>query len=139
MLKLEVVTPQKKVLEVEAEWVNIPGIEGEMGILPQHISIVTTLETGLVTYMGLNGKQSLGVHWGYVQVDGVRVIVLAELAEDSADIDIERAKIAESNAKEKLSQINLSSKDWDSEKKRLDKYEFKLKRSIVRQRLASLK
>ena len=139
MLSLEIVTPQRKVLEAQTEWVTLPGSEGEMGILPEHIPLMTTLETGIVTYAGEQGNQSLAVHWGYAQVEKNRVTVLAELAESAEDIDVERARDAETRAKEELSQINLSADDWESEKRRLDKYEFKLKRSLVRQQAASLK
>ena len=139
MLSLEIVTPQRKVLEAQTEWVTLPGSEGEMGILPEHIPLVTTLETGIVTYAGEQGNQSLAVHWGYAQVEKNRVTVLAELAESVEDIDVERARDAEIRAKEELSQINLSADDWESEKRRLDKYELKLKRSLVRQQAASLK
>ena len=139
MLSLEIVTPQRKVLEAQTEWITLPGSEGEMGILPDHIPLVTTLETGIVTYAGAQGKPSLAVHWGYAQVEKNRVTVLAELAESVEDIDVERARDAETRAKEELSQINLSADDWESEKRRLDKYELKLKRSLVRQQAASLK
>ena len=139
MLSLEIVTPQRKVLEAQTEWVTLPGSEGEMGILPEHIPLMTTLETGIVTYAWKQGNQSLAVHWGYAQVEKNRVTVLAELAESAEDIDVERARDAETRAKEELSQINLSADDWESEKRRLDKYEFKLKRSLVRQQASSLK
>ena len=139
MLNLEIVTPQCKFLEAQTEWVTLPGSEGEMGILPEHIPLMTTLETGIVTYAWEQGNQSLAVHWGYAQVEKNRVIVLAELAESAEDIDVVRAEDAEARAKEKLSQINLSADDWESEKRRLDKYELKLKRSLVRQQAASLK
>ena len=139
MLSLEIVTPQRKVLEAQTEWVTLPGSEGEMGILPEHIPLVTTLETGIVTYAGEQGNQSLAVHWGYAQVEKNRVTVLAELAESAEDIDVERARDAETRAKEELSQINLSADDWESEKRRQDKYELKLKRSLVRQQASSLK
>ena len=139
MLSLEIVTPQLKVLEVQTEWITLPGSEGEMGILPEHIPLMTTLETGIVTYAWEQGNQSLAVHWGYAQVEKNRVTVLAELAESVEDIDVERARDAEIRAKEELSQINLSADDWESEKRRLDKYELKLKRSLVRQQASSLK
>ena len=139
MLSLEIVTPQRKVLEAQTEWVTLPGSEGEMGILPEHIPLMTTLETGIVTYAWKQGNQSLAVHWGYAQVEKNRVTVLAELAESVEDIDVERARDAEIRAKEELSQINLSADDWESEKRRLDKYELKLKRSLVRQQASSLK
>ena len=97
------------------------------------------IRAGIVTYAGEQGNQSLAVHWGYAQVEKNRVTILAELAESAEDIDAERARNAETRAKEELSQINLSADDWESEKRRLDKYELKLKRSLVRQQASSLK
>ena len=70
MLKLEVVTPQKKALETEVDSVTLPGSEGELGILPDHIPLLTTLDTGIVSYSNGSQKQILVVHWGYAQVEG---------------------------------------------------------------------
>ena len=138
MLKLEGVTPQKKALETEVDSVTLPGSEGDLGILPDHIPLLTTLDTGIVSYTNGSQKQILVVHWGYAQVEGKRVTILAELAESVSEIDIDRAKLAESKARDILSKIDMSSSDWESEKKRLDKYEFKLKRALVRQQASSL-
>ena len=138
MLKLDVVTPQKKALETAVDSVTLPGSEGELGILPDHIPLLTTLDTGIVSYSNGSQKQILVVHWGYAQVEGERVTILAELAESVSEIDMDRAKLAESKARDILSKIDMSSSDWESEKKRLDKYEFKLKRALVRQQAASL-
>ena len=128
----------KKALETEVDSVTLPGSEGELGILPDHIPLLTTLDTGIVSYTNGSQKQILVVHWGYAQVEGERVTILAELAESVSEIDIDRAKLAESKARDILSKIDMSSSDWESEKKRLDKYEFKLKRALVRQQAASL-
>ena len=56
MLKLEVLTPQKKALEPEVDSVTLPGSEGELGLLPDHIPLLTTLDTGIVSYT--NGSQN---------------------------------------------------------------------------------
>lgn len=139
MLQLEIVTPQKKILETEADSVTLPGSEGEMTILPEHISLLTTLDTGILMYDQGKLKDALAVHWGYAQVEGKRVSILAELAESANEIDLERARNAETRARDILSQINMSAEDWESEKRRLDKYEFKLKRALIRQQVAFLK
>jgi F-type H+-transporting ATPase subunit epsilon len=138
MLKLEVITPRKKALETEVDSVTLPGSDGELGILPEHIPMITTLDTGIVSYKTGSQKQLLVVHWGYAQVEGARVTVLAELAESVAEIDLDRAKNAEVRARDILSKIDLSASDWELEKKRSDKYEFKLKRALIRQKAASL-
>ena len=137
-MQLEIVTPSRKVLDAQVESVTLPGSEGELGVLPEHIPLVTTLDTGVLAYSSNGESRAMAVHWGYAQVEGERVTILAELAESVSEIDIDRAKIAESKARDILSKIDISSSDWESEKKRLDKYEFKLKRALVRQQAASL-
>jgi F-type H+-transporting ATPase subunit epsilon len=134
-LNLEVVTPHRTVLVKDVDSVTLPGIEGELGILPEHIPLLTTLETGIVSYSSSGKTQAIAVHWGYAQVEGNSVSVLAELAETAAEIDLERAKDAENKAKETLVSGDPAT-DWRAEERRQNKYESKLKRSIVRQAVA---
>ena len=134
-LNLEVVTPHRTVLVEDVDSVTLPGIEGELGILPEHIPLLTTLDTGIVTYSSSGKTQAIAVHWGYAQVEGNSVSVLAELAETADEIDLERAKDAENKAKETLVS-GAPATDWKEEESRQKKYESKLKRSIVRQTVA---
>jgi len=136
-LSLEVVTPYRTVLIEDVESVTLPGIEGELGILPEHIPLLTTLDTGIMSYKNSSGNtQAIAVHWGYAQVEGNSVRVLAELAETADEIDIERAKEAEIKARDNLISGATTTSSWEKEQSRQDKYESKLKRSIVRQRVA---
>ena len=136
-LNLEVVTPHRTVLVEDVESVTLPGIEGELGILPEHIPLLTTLDTGIMSYKSSSGKtQAIAVHWGYAQVEGNSVRVLAELAETAYEIDIERAKDAEKKAKDILISGAPTTSSWEEEENRQNKYESKLKRSIVRQKVA---
>ena len=139
-LSLEVVTPFRTVLNEDVNSVTLPGIEGEMGILPEHVPLLTILDAGIMSYVNGNGKtQAIAVHWGYAQVDGNNVRVLAELAETSAEIDLPRAQEAEKKAKELLQSGKPTSLDWEDEESRQKVYENKLQRSIVRQAVAKLK
>ena len=136
-LSLEVVTPHRTVLVEDVESVTLPGIEGELGILPEHIPLLTTHDTGIMSYKNGSGKtQAYAVHWGYAQVEGNSVRVLAELAETADEIDIERAKDAEKKAKGILISVAPTTSSWEEEESRQNKYESKLKRSIVRQKVA---
>ncbi len=102
-LSLEVVTPHRTVLVEDVDSVTLPGIEGELCILPEHIPLLTTLDTGIMSYKSSSGKTlAIAVHWGYAQVEGNIVRVLAELAETADEIDIERAQDAEKKAKDIL-------------------------------------
>ena len=135
-LQLEVITPHRTVLNKQVDSISLPGIEGELGILADHIPLLTIMDSGILTYSIKEKTQSIAVHWGYAQVDGNSVRVLAELAETADEIDINRAKEAEKKAKSKLAPANSKNVELEDENDRFKKYENKLKRSIVRQRLA---
>ena len=136
-LSLEVVTPFRTVLNEDVDSVTLPGIEGELGILPEHVPLLTTLDTGIMSYVNGSGNTlAIAVHWGYAQVDGNNVRVLAELAETADEIDLPRAQEAEKKAKELLQSGNPNSSEWEDEENRQKIYENKLSRSIVRQAVA---
>ena len=79
-LQLEVLTPGRILLETEADHVVLPGSMGEMGILPQHIPVVTMLNGGVLIYFVEQKQSYLAVQGGYAQVDNNRVTVLVERA-----------------------------------------------------------
>lgn len=135
-LQLEIITPDRTVINKQVDSISLPGIEGEMCILTDHVPLLTIMDTGILTYSSSEETQSIAVHWGYAQVDANCVRVLAELVETVDEIDINRAKEAEKKAKNQLISVNSKNSTSDDEKNRLKKYENKLKRSIVRQRLA---
>ena len=135
-LSLEVVTPFRTVLNEDVDSVTLPGIEGELGILPEHVPLLTTLDTGIMSYVNGSGNtQAIAVHWGYAQVDGNNVRVLAELAETADEIDLSRAQEAEKKAKELL-HGDPTAFEWEDVESRQKIYENKLSRSVVRQALA---
>jgi len=136
-LQLEIVTPHQTILNELVDSITLPGIEGEMGILNEHVPLLTIMDSGVLSYTVKEKTHSIAVHWGYAQVDGNSVRVLAELAETADKIDLNRAKEAESKAKKILSSSSKT-EDLEEEEKRQIKYENKLKRSIVRQRLAQM-
>jgi F-type H+-transporting ATPase subunit epsilon len=136
-LSLEVVTPFRTVLNEDVDSVTLPGIEGELGILPEHVPLLTTLDTGIMSYVNDSGNtQAIAVHWGYAQVDGNNVRVLAELAETADEIDLSRAQEAEKKAKELLQSGDPTASEWEDEESRQKIYENKLSRSVVRQAVA---
>ena len=136
-LSLEVVTPFRTVLNEDVDSVTLPGIEGELVILPEHVPLLTILDTGIMSYVNGSGNtQAIAVHWGYAQVDGNNVRVLAELAETADEIDLPRAQEAEKKAKELLQSGNHPPSEWEEEESRQKIYENKLSRSVVRQAVA---
>ena len=136
-LSLEVVTPFRTVLNEDVDSVTLPGIEGELGILRGHVPLLTILDAGIMSYVNSSGNtQALAVHWGYAQVDGNNVRVLAELAETADEIDLPRAQEAEKKTKELLKSEATPLSEWEDEKSRQNIYENKLQRSVVRQAVA---
>jgi F-type H+-transporting ATPase subunit epsilon len=80
-IQLEVVTPERRVLAEPVDMVTVPGLGGELGILPGHTSLVSQLQTGVLTYVQDGKSSSLQVAGGFVEVHDDHVSVLAETAE----------------------------------------------------------
>ncbi len=101
-LTLEIVSPYGSVLTEEVDEVVAAGSEGEFGILPGHVSFVTTLNIGMLKYRKDGSDQYVFINSGYAEVAQDKVLVLADSAEKSEDIDVERAKAAIKRADERL-------------------------------------
>src|SRR5262245_33301518 len=97
-LHLQIITPQKEVLSAETAFVVLPGMMGELGILPDHIPLVTTLDSGVLRYSRDGREVAVAIHYGYAEVESNKVTVLAEMAELADDIDRARAANAEQKA-----------------------------------------
>jgi F-type H+-transporting ATPase subunit epsilon len=103
--QLEIVTPEKKVVDTAAEEVQIPGKNGYLGILPGHAPLITELAVGEITYReasASSNEQKLAVAWGFAEVLPNKVTILAETAERPNEIDVERARKAKQRAEELL-------------------------------------
>jgi len=119
-IKLEIVTPERIVVAEDVDEVVLPGIEGEFGVLHGHIPFLTALKVGVLSYKK-NGKTvNLAVSWGYVEVTGDNVKVLAETAEKATEIDLNRAQKAR-EAAEKILTAGKEDHDYEEAKVRLEK------------------
>jgi F-type H+-transporting ATPase subunit epsilon len=100
-LHLEIVTPSRRVVEVEVDEVRLPGALGEMGVLPGHIPLLTSLAAGPLTYFDGSTVTKYAVQGGFAEVLPDRVTILATVAKAPGDIDVAEAKksLAEANAK----------------------------------------
>ena len=102
-LQLEVVTPDKTVVSAEVEMAVCPGVEGEFGVLPQHVSMLSALKIGDLRYR-VNGKdENVFISGGFADVTNNVLSVLAESAELATDIDTARAQAATERAEKRLS------------------------------------
>ena len=103
-IKLEIVTPEAKVFSDDVDMVTLTGAEGEMGILPQHMPLMTQLVAGEI--IAQKGKDTIfiAVGDGFVQVTGDRVAILTDMAIEADDIDEAKAEEARRLAEARLSQ-----------------------------------
>jgi F-type H+-transporting ATPase subunit epsilon len=100
--QLEIVTPEKKVVDTVAEEVQIPGKNGYLGILPGHAPLITELAVGEITYRENAAEQRLAVAWGFAEVLPDKVTILAETAERPSEINVERARESKERAEQRL-------------------------------------
>jgi F-type H+-transporting ATPase subunit epsilon len=110
--KLEIVTPEKRVVDAAAEEMQIPGKDGYLGILPGHAPLITELAVGEITFRENSGsgsnEQRLAVAWGFAEVLPDKVTILAETAERPSEIDVERARKAKERAEQLLTSGDAS-------------------------------
>lgn len=104
-LNLDIVTPYGSVCSEEVDEVIASGSEGEFGVLPGHVLFFTTLKIGMLIYKKGSETGYYFVNWGYAEIAPDSVSILADSAEKSENIDIERAKAAMKRAEERLKQI----------------------------------
>ncbi|HEV8168166.1 MAG TPA: F0F1 ATP synthase subunit epsilon [Pyrinomonadaceae bacterium] len=129
-IQLEVVTPERSVLAEPVDMVTVPGLGGELGILPGHTPLISQLQTGVLTYVQEGKSYPLLVSGGFVEVRDDHVSVLAEVAERPEEIDPARAKISRDKLEKQLNAWSGTEEDFEVAKAKLD-------RSMVRLQLAT--
>jgi F-type H+-transporting ATPase subunit epsilon len=100
--QLEIVTPEKKVVDTAASEVQIPGKNGYLGVLPGHAPLITELAVGEITFRSGAEEQRVAVAWGFAEVLPDKVTILTETAERPSEIDVERARQAKQRAEQRL-------------------------------------
>ncbi|MDD3581196.1 MAG: F0F1 ATP synthase subunit epsilon [Desulfobacca sp.] len=128
-LLLEVITPERKVVSEEVDIVVAPGVEGQFGVLVNHIPFLSALDTGEMYYRKGGQVQYLFISGGFAEVTGQKVTVLADSAERGHEIDVERARRARERAERRLAMGRTAEIDWA-------RAEAALRRSIGRMKVA---
>ena len=130
-LKLEIVTQERRVYSADdVEMVVAPGSEGEMGILPRHAPLITSLQEGVMRVKRAAGREEvLAIHGGFMEVLPDQVTVLADAAERAEEIDLARAEEARQRAEELMKQRREDKVDYV-------RVETALRRSLVRLKIA---
>ena len=128
-LKLEIVTPQKKVYSEEVESVTLPTTSGEIGILSGHIPLITEIKAGELGVMRLGELDLLAVDKGFAEIYGDTVSVITEAAIDIEDIDLGSAEAAQRRAEEAL----RKAKEEKLKPEEIEALEAKIRFALVQQ------
>ncbi|MCQ2978561.1 MAG: F0F1 ATP synthase subunit epsilon [Clostridia bacterium] len=123
-IKLNIVTPSRNFYDGEANMVIVKTVDGEVGIMPDHIPLVSILDVGMVDIKEGNEIKSATVNMGFIQVVNNEVSIFTDSAEWPEEIDIDRAKSAKERAEQRLKE-----KAADLDQKRA---ELALKRALNR-------
>lgn len=103
-LKLEIVTPEAKIYSEDVDMVTLPGTEGEMGIFPMHIPLMTQVAAGEICARRNGQDHFLAVGDGFAEITGDRVAILTDMAIKADDIDETKAEEARKRAEARLSE-----------------------------------
>jgi len=101
-LLLEIVTPERLAYSDTVDAVNLPGIEGELGVLPHHAPLVSMLGVGELRIRKGGVEESFAIVGGFLQVRPDKVVVMAETADMASEIDLEKAQQARREAEQAL-------------------------------------
>jgi len=128
-ITLEIVTPDRALVNEQVDEVELPGSEGYFGVLPGHTPLLASLQVGELWYRIGQEKHYLAVAFGFVEVLPDHVTVLARIAEKAQDIDIARAEAAKKRAEERVANPQAA---MDFERARVA-----LMKSLIRLQVAS--
>jgi F-type H+-transporting ATPase subunit epsilon len=103
-LKLEIVTPDAKTYSDDVDMVTLPGVEGEMGIYPNHVPLMTQLAGGEIIVRKDGRDMFLAVGEGFVEITGDRVAILTDMAMRAENIDEAQAEQARKRAEQRLAE-----------------------------------
>jgi F-type H+-transporting ATPase subunit epsilon len=115
-IDLQIVTPERRIVQEQVDEVEIPGSEGYFGVLPGHTPLLASLAVGELWYRKGQEKFFLSIAFGFAEVLPDRVTILARIAERAEEISVERAEAARQRAEERLA---TSMSDLDYERARL--------------------
>ena len=111
MLKLEIVTPEKRILDAQVESVTVPTASGEAGILANHAPLISALKPGILTYTNRGSTEKLAVSSGFVEVNSDTVSVMVDSAETADEIDLQAARSDRENAEKAIAAAGLVESD----------------------------
>ena len=121
MLHLEIVTPEQKIYSDDVDSVTIPGVEGELGVLPQHVPLMTQLLPGELRVLKGGEELRLAVGEGFVEIGADKVAVLTDMAVKESEIDESAAEEAVRRAEDAMKDSKLDDEEYATVKASLQK------------------
>ena len=121
MLRLEIVTPEQKIYSDDVDSVVVPGVEGELGVLPQHVPLMTQLLPGELRIQKDGQETRLAVGEGFVEIGADKVIVLTDMAIKESDIDEQAAEEAIRRAETAMREKKMNDEEYATVKAALQK------------------
>jgi F-type H+-transporting ATPase subunit epsilon len=128
-LRLEIVTPERLAYEDDVDMVLVPGVEGELGILPHHTPLVSLLGVGELVIRKDGNEETFAIAGGFLQVRPDKVVVMAETADLDSEIDLEKARQARDEAEKALESGYVEGADLSAAR-------AELQRALLRIRVA---
>lgn len=128
-IRLEVITPERVVVGEDTQSIIVPGVQGYLGVLPDHTPMVASLRIGLVKYKQDGSFRRVAVSGGFFEVAKNKAVILAETAERGEEVDVGRAQAALARARKRLSDRRDGQVD-------LARAEASLQRALTRLRAA---
>ncbi len=113
-LKLEIITPDARIFDGDAEFVELPGAEGDMGVFPQHEAMVTELKAGELRITRKGEVQVLAIGEGFAEITGDSIAIMTDGAVNEKDIDEKTAEIAVKRAEELLKSNTLQGEELEA-------------------------
>jgi len=111
-IRLELVTPERLVLSEDVDEIVLPGYEGEFGVLPGHTQFLAILNIGMLWYRKEGAVKKIALGGGFAEVTHDRVVVLADTAERTDEIDVARAQRARDRAEARLKELSMDDETY---------------------------
>jgi len=131
-IQLDVITPERRLLSETVDAVTVPGMNGEIGILPGHTPLISQLQTGVLTYTQGTTIHRMLVSGGFVEVNDERVSVLADIAERPDEVDATQARQEREAAEKALGSFSGSEEEMTQMRTRLERAAARLELSSGR-------
>jgi F-type H+-transporting ATPase subunit epsilon len=128
-LDVEIVTPDRIILQAQVDELNLPSEWGYIGILPGHTPLLTILGQGELMYRQNTSQRYMTIFWGFMEVNDDKVTILAEVAETSTEIDRARAESARDRAEDRLRRMHDEDVDFDRARAALSRAMIRLRAS----------